>query len=109
MSRPWTVTICCMVSLGLAAWDVATALLVEESVEPPGFSVIYVLIGIVPVIFAVAAFLRRRWGRLWLVPQSSLCCCCCLHRTAGFEIPVRHWRFTIAEQLAPYFRCILRR
>jgi hypothetical protein len=25
-----------------------------------------------PVIFAVAAFLRRRWGRLWLVVISAL-------------------------------------
>jgi hypothetical protein len=57
-----------LVSLGLAAWDVSTALLVE----PPGFSVIIVVIGMIPVIFAVAAFLRRRWGRLWLVVLSAL-------------------------------------
>jgi hypothetical protein len=72
MSRPWTVIVGCMVSFGIGRWDAGTALLVEESVEPAGFSVILVVIGMFPVIFAVAAFLRRRWGRLWLVVISAL-------------------------------------
>lgn len=62
----------CMASFGISAWDVATALLVEESVELPGFSILLVAVGMFPIIFAVAALLRRNWGRWWLVVISTL-------------------------------------
>jgi hypothetical protein len=72
MTRPWTVTLGCALSLGISGWDIATAVSVEELIAPPGFVTSLLLVSMFPIIFAVAAFLRRNWGRLLLAAMAAL-------------------------------------
>lgn len=62
MSRPWAVIVGCMVSLGIAAWDVGTALLFEQSVEPDVESWLYSAASAVVVVLLLLPA-SNRWFR----------------------------------------------
>jgi hypothetical protein len=71
-TRPWTVALGCALSLGISVWDIATAVFDEEIVEYLSFLVLLLVLSVIPIIFTLAAFFRRNWGRIVLAVIAVL-------------------------------------
>jgi peptidoglycan/LPS O-acetylase OafA/YrhL len=71
-TRPRTVAAGCAVSVAISVWDIASAISDEDLTETPDFLALLLVLSIVPVIFTVAAFLRRNWGRVGLAAVTVL-------------------------------------
>lgn len=59
-------------SLAISVWDVVSAVSEEESVESYYFLSLLAALTILPVIFTLAAFFRRNWGRIALAVITGL-------------------------------------
>lgn len=72
IARPWTVALGCAVSLAISVWDIANAVSDEEIVQSRGFLALLLALSMIPVIFTIAAFVRRNWGRIGLAVITAL-------------------------------------
>ena len=70
--RPWTVAVACAVSLVLCTWDIVWAFSGEELEDVPYFLPLLVALNCVPLVFTVAAYVGRGWGRVGLLVVTAL-------------------------------------
>lgn len=71
-SRPWTVTLACVLSLAISIWDIVGSVTDQELVESLGLLAFVLALSVVPLIFTFAAFHRRNWGRIVLAVITAL-------------------------------------
>jgi hypothetical protein len=76
VTRPWTVTTGCAISITIFVWNFVSAGSDELLAEMGGLLALLLplllALGIVPMIFTIAAFFRRNWGRIGLVVIAAL-------------------------------------
>jgi hypothetical protein len=72
VERPWTVALGCAVSLATSIWDVVSWVSEPEVVESYGFRALLLALAVIPVLFTLAAFFRRNWGRIVLAIVVAL-------------------------------------
>lgn len=74
--RPWTVTTGCAISIAILVWNLVSAVSDELLAEMGGLlallMVLLLALGVVPMIFTIAAFFRRNWGRIGLAVMTAL-------------------------------------
>jgi hypothetical protein len=71
-TRPGAVLLACVVSLAILVWDVISTVADGELLETPVFLALALVLIMIPLVFTVAAFLRRNWGRIVLAVMSVL-------------------------------------
>lgn len=62
----------CAVSLAISVWDIANAVSDEEIVQSRSFLALLLALSMILVIFTIAAFVRRNWGRIALAVITAL-------------------------------------
>jgi hypothetical protein len=72
VTRPWTVAAACAVSLGITVWDIVSTVSDEELLTMKGFAALIVALSLIPIIFTLAAYFRRNWGRIVLTIITAL-------------------------------------
>ena len=69
---PWAVSLACAISLSVCIWDIALVVLDKELIESAGFLIALLALNMIPLVFTLAAFVRRNWGRIVLVVLTAL-------------------------------------
>src|SRR5262245_43831820 len=72
LTRPWTVTLGCALSVAICAWDIVDIAADPELLESVGWLALILTLPVLPLIFTTAAFLRRKWGRIVMAVIAAL-------------------------------------
>lgn len=70
--RPWTVALGCALSLGISLWDIATTVSDEEIIDSRTLLSLLLMLSMIVVISALAAFFRQNWGRIVVAVLTGL-------------------------------------
>jgi hypothetical protein len=71
--RPWTVLSACVVSVGISVWDIVSSMSEEaELIDSGYFLALLAALMLIPLLFTIAAFFRRNWGRIGLAVITVL-------------------------------------
>ncbi len=70
--RPMAVAVACAISLILCLWDMVWAFSGDGTEDVPYLETLLAAVNVIPLVFTVAAYLGRQWGRIGLIVITAL-------------------------------------
>jgi hypothetical protein len=71
-TRPGTIVLACAASLAISVYDFVSTITDGELLEMPEVLALILVPSVIPIVFTIASFLRRNWGRIALAVLTAL-------------------------------------